>query len=54
MIVAARTPQRSALKLFRLLHPTIGKRAECRSITNMRQEMLQNIYGKLSYTVRKD
>ncbi len=46
--VAARTPQRSALKLFRLLFPTIGSRAECVSITNIPQKTLHDIYGKFS------
>ena len=47
--VAARTPQKSALKLFRLLYPTIGSRANCRSISSVPQEQLDNIYSKFSY-----
>ncbi|CAF4878636.1 unnamed protein product, partial [Rotaria sp. Silwood2] len=42
--VAARTPQKSALKLFRLLYPTIGLRASCISISKLPEEQLQNIY----------
>ncbi|CAF3073338.1 unnamed protein product [Rotaria socialis] len=42
--VAARTPQKSALKLFRLIYPTIGLRAGCVSISNVPEEQLQNIY----------
>jgi hypothetical protein len=44
--VAARTPQKSALKLFRLLFPTIRDRACIGSIKNMPQEQLGNIYGE--------
>ncbi|CAF1228441.1 unnamed protein product [Rotaria magnacalcarata] len=44
MIVAARTPQKSALKLFRLLYPTIGNRTDCKSISDRPSEVLQNIY----------
>ena len=33
--VAARTPQKSALKLFRLLYPTVGSRANCGSISKI-------------------
>ena len=47
--VAARTPQKSALKLFRLLYPTINERARCRSISKIPKEQLQNIYRKFSY-----
>ncbi|CAF4600336.1 unnamed protein product [Rotaria socialis] len=42
--VAARTPQKSALKLFRILYPTIGSRANCISISNIPDEKLTNIY----------
>jgi hypothetical protein len=42
--VVARTPQKSALKLFRLLYPTVGSRANCGSISKMCQEQLKNIY----------
>lgn len=49
--VAARTPQRSALKLFRALYPTIAKRADCRSIRNLPQAMLDNIYGASFQTI---
>jgi hypothetical protein len=44
LTVVARTPQKSALKLFRLLYPTIGSRAGCISISEMAQEQLENIY----------
>ncbi|CAF3774785.1 unnamed protein product [Rotaria magnacalcarata] len=42
--VAARTPQKSALKLFRLLYPTVGSRAECGSISKVPPKQLENIY----------
>ncbi|CAF1055761.1 unnamed protein product [Rotaria sordida] len=42
--VAARTPQKSALKIFRLLYPTISLRANCISILKLPEEQLQNIY----------
>ncbi|CAF1233897.1 unnamed protein product [Adineta ricciae] len=42
--VAARTPQKSALKIFRLLYPTIGSRADCMSISAIPKEQLENIY----------
>jgi hypothetical protein len=42
--VAARTPQKSALKLFRLLYPTVGSRAKCMSISKIPQEQLDHIY----------
>ncbi|CAF1464160.1 unnamed protein product [Adineta steineri] len=45
--VAARTPQKSALKLFRLLYPTIGNRAACVSISKLPKEQLQNIYSEI-------
>ena len=46
--VAARTPQKSALKIFRLLYPTVDSRARCQSISRIPQEQLNDIYGKLS------
>ncbi|CAF2154232.1 unnamed protein product [Rotaria magnacalcarata] len=42
--VAACTPQKSALKLFRLLYPTVGSRAECGSISKVPPKQLENIY----------
>ncbi|CAF4203837.1 unnamed protein product, partial [Rotaria magnacalcarata] len=42
--VAARTPQKSALKLFRLLYPTIGSRVKCGSVSKVPKEQLENIY----------
>ncbi|CAF2649665.1 unnamed protein product [Rotaria sp. Silwood2] len=42
--VAARTPQKSALKLFRLLYPTISSRASCKSISQIPSAVLDNIY----------
>jgi hypothetical protein len=42
--VAARTPQKSSLKLFRLLYPTVGSRANCISIAKIPKEKLENIY----------
>ena len=42
--IAARTPQKSALKLFRLLYPTVDSRAKCGSISKVPQEQLENIY----------
>lgn len=44
IFVAARTPQKSALKLFRTLYPTIGSRANCRSISKVPQKQLDDIY----------
>ncbi len=44
MTVAARTPQKSALKLFRLLYPTTNGRARLVSISNVEQQKLKNIY----------
>lgn len=49
MSVAARTPQKSALKLFRILYPTNSCRAKCRSITNVPQEQLVNIYRMIFF-----
>ena len=46
-VISARTPQKSALKIFRLLYPTVGSRANCRSISAVPQEQLDNIYGEL-------
>ncbi|UJR19819.1 hypothetical protein I4U23_022952 [Adineta vaga] len=43
--VLARTPQKSSLKLFRLLYPTISSRAHCRSILSVPDEQLTNIYN---------
>ena len=43
-IVVARTPQKSSLKLFRLLYPTIHERAAVGSIQTLPQEQLENIY----------
>lgn len=43
MAIAARTPQKSALKFFRILYPTISSRANCTSIVNVPQGQLQNI-----------
>ncbi|CAF4637124.1 unnamed protein product, partial [Rotaria sp. Silwood2] len=42
--VAARTPQKSALKLFRLLYPTVSSRANCGSISRVPRAQLDNIY----------
>ncbi|CAF4980346.1 unnamed protein product [Rotaria sp. Silwood1] len=42
--VAARTSQKSALKIFRLLYPTISLRANCISIAKLPETQLQNIY----------
>ena len=47
--VAARTPQKSALKLFRLLYPTVSSRAKCGSISRVPQAQLDNMYSKLTY-----
>lgn len=47
LTVVARTPQKSALKLFRLLYPTISSRANCISISRMCQVELTNIYREL-------
>jgi hypothetical protein len=47
--IAARTPQKSALKLFRLLFSTVGDRAACGSISKIDNEILQNIYRKTLY-----
>jgi hypothetical protein len=47
--VLARTPQKSALKLFRLLYPTVGGRAKCGSISNIPKQQLENIYGEFNY-----
>ncbi|CAF5044534.1 unnamed protein product, partial [Rotaria magnacalcarata] len=44
--VAARTPQKSALKLFRLLYPTIGSRVKCGSVSKVPKEQLENIYSE--------
>ena len=44
--VQARTPQKSALKIFRLLYPTIGSRAACGSISRISKEELENIYSE--------
>jgi hypothetical protein len=44
LTVVARTPQKSALKLFRLLYPTIGSRANCISISEMAQAQLEDVY----------
>ena len=52
--VAARTPQKSALKLFRLLYPTVASRARCQSISRMSQEQLNDIYGQFSRIVSID
>lgn len=54
LTVVARTPQKSALKLFRLVYSTVAKRAECRSIKHVPQEVLQNIYGKFSDAAAND
>ncbi|CAF1421172.1 unnamed protein product [Adineta ricciae] len=43
--ISARTPQKSALKIFRLLYPTVGSRANCGSISAVPQEQLENIYA---------
>ncbi|CAF1639351.1 unnamed protein product, partial [Adineta ricciae] len=43
--VAARTPQRSALKLFRLLFSTTGSRAALGSVKNIAQSTLHDIYA---------
>jgi hypothetical protein len=47
LTVTARTPQKSALKLFRLLYPTVGNRANCISIAKMNAQQLGNIYCEL-------
>jgi hypothetical protein len=49
--IAARTPQKSSLKLFRLLYPTTGSRGKCRSISEVPGEQLQNIYREFCYTL---
>ena len=46
--IAARTPQTSALKIFRLLYPTVASRAGCQSISRIPQEQLNDIYSKFS------
>ena len=48
--VAARTPQKSSLKLFRILYPTVGSRAACGSISNVPREQLENIYCEFNYS----
>ncbi|CAF0969744.1 unnamed protein product [Adineta steineri] len=47
--IAARTPQRSSLKLFRLIYPTISSRANCISIGSVPQAQLNNIYREFIY-----
>jgi len=47
--VAARTPQKSALKLFRLLYSTISSRAELGSISKVPAQQLENIYCEYTY-----
>ncbi len=49
--VIAQTLQQSALKLFRLLYPTVGSRAKCQSIGKIPREQLNDIYSKFSYTL---
>ena len=44
--VVARTPQKSALKLFRLIYPTVRSRAQCISISRIPRGLLENIYRK--------
>lgn len=44
--VAARTPQRSSLKLFRLKYPTIASRAELGSISKVPSDILDKIYSE--------
>jgi hypothetical protein len=52
-IVIARTPQKSSLKLFRLLYPTILERAAVGSIQNLPQEQLENIYREFFSKISK-
>ena len=47
--VAARTPQKSALKLFRLIYPTIGSRATLVSISKVPKTILDNIYREFCH-----
>ena len=51
LTVAARTPQKSALKLFRLLYPTIASRAKCISILKISESVLDNIYREFIYNI---
>lgn len=46
LTVHARTPQKSSLKLFRLLYPTVGDRARCGSISKIPAKQLECIYCK--------
>jgi hypothetical protein len=51
LMVVARTPQKSALKLFRLLYPTISSRAKCESISKMSKTTMDNVYGEVTYNI---
>ena len=49
--VAARTPQKSALKLFRLIYPTIGSRAALVSISKIPKIILDNAYREFCHLI---
>ena len=48
--VVARTPQKTALKVFRLIYPTVANRAACVSISRMSQIQLKNIYRQFFFS----